>query len=151
MSLRTRVLQLTAVAAGALALASCGAAPNLPVPALTSPATGASAPYLFDPGGPQFAAVRICSVTGGPVHVDVHMPLADALTEIGIYAYADFADTAGSLEFPGYPIIHPGVPGPDMSAESSRDLAPGECATINISTEQFFSDPGRAFTYRITW
>lgn len=152
MKVRTTWWIAAATLAVSMAITACGSTPSIPVQGVVSPVTGASVTSPFDTDI-QTASVRVCSLAGGPIDVDVHLVDLYPRTQIGINVIsADRTEEAGPLRFPGYPILSPDeVTAQDLHATSNRPLLPSECAVVQIGTSAFLSDPGPPFTYSISW
>jgi hypothetical protein len=151
MTVRRVVLSGVGAAVVALLLSACGASPILPpLVGLTSPYRGSSVTSLFN--NSQTANVLVCSITGGPLTVDVHSPGADGNTGVGVHAtstdpaLAADPDAARLMEF-----VQEQAVGVDTHLVSERALHAGECADVQMGSSQYFFDPGLPFSYTITW
>ena len=154
MSLRRVVVSGVGAAAVALLLSACGSSPLLPpVVGLSSPYQGSSSADPLSQTGGQSAKVRVCSLAGGPLAVDVHIPAADVHTELHVRAYSTDIDANPDLEAARLIEEHflDGSSGVDVHVVSERPLRPGECADVMLGSSQFFFDPGYPFTFTITW
>ena len=99
MSIRRVVVSVIGAAAVALVLSACGSSPLLPpVVGLSSPYHGSSALDPLSQTGGQSAKVRVCSLAGGPLTVDVHIPGADVHTELHVRAYSTDIDVNPDLD-----------------------------------------------------
>ncbi len=149
-----RVVMSGLGAAAVLLLAACGSSPLLPpVIGLSSPYQGSSSPDPLSQTGGQSAKVRVCSPSGGPPAVDVHIPAADSHTELHVRAYSTDLEVNPDLEATRLIEEHflDGTSGVDAHVVSERPLRPGECADVTLGSTQFFFDPGYPFTFTITW
>ncbi|UDY36089.1 hypothetical protein [Dermatobacter hominis] len=134
-----------------LGLSACGTSPIMPpTVALSSPYHSSSVPDVLGSGS-QVAKVRVCSVTGGPVAIDVHF---DDPTGY----YSTLTVTARSNLFDPnteYGIIlskgYLGDVAADTHLETDRPLEVGECADVGIYTSNYIDRQGLPFTFTITW
>jgi hypothetical protein len=159
MSVRRVVVSGLSVVIVALALSAC--APNPTVPylpwplAVSSPYHSASTAFIdaISGIGRQQAKVRVCSLAGGPLAVDVRSPGADAGTQLTVRAVSTDLETTGdvvdaTLIEETYPR---GTVTVDTHFESSRALRSGECADVTlVGTHNRFS-PGDPFYFTVTW
>ena len=118
-------------------------------PALTSPITGSS-DVLFSPGFPpdyehQHATVNLCSLGGGPATLNVHIPDATSNT------YLDVGSTVDNPQL-FYAYLGPGQVGVDNNLTSEFELAPRQCATIQIHVSNGgLGNPAPPFSYTVSW
>ncbi|UDY36307.1 hypothetical protein [Dermatobacter hominis] len=137
----------------ALLLSACGSSPLLP-PALglTSPYQGSSVLDPLSPTGAQVAKVRVCSLAGGPLAVDVHSPAPDSNTGLSVHANSTDLETTGDVEAARLiEFVQIQAIGADTHLESERAMRPGECANVLIASAQYFDFVGKPFTFTITW
>jgi hypothetical protein len=145
MTVRRACMSGVGAAVVALVLSGCGASPLLPpFVAVTSPFSGSSVHALT--GSDQLALVRLCSLTGGPLTVDVTIPGADFQSGLGVRVTSVDDPTSVLLQFNQEQQV-----GVSTHLESSRPIAPGECIDVAIASREFFFDPGLPFSYTLTW
>ena len=152
MAVRRAVVSGIGLAVAALLLSACGTNPMLPpTVALTSPYHGSSTLDLLDQTGRQTAKVRVCSLAGGPLTVDVHIAAPTSNTDLSVRAYStDGEVTHDPVDSTLFESILDGAP-TDTHFESTRPMRPGECADVFLSTTEFLGDPGLPYTFTITW
>jgi len=155
MRARRVVMSGFSVAIVALALSGCGASPPLPAAAITSPYVSNTS-AVVDPLsgiGNQRARVRVCSLTGGPLTVDVHSPGASAGTQYTVRAISTDAESTGDVvaatlieqTFPR------GTVPLDAHIESSRPLRGGECVDVSFVGNDNFFAPGDPYYFTLNW
>ena len=137
-----------------IGLSACGAIPMGPPGdlALVSPYSGSSVADLLGSGS-QLAKVRVCSVNGGPLSVDVHfdVPIEFSST-LSVQAHSIGLDPAGEEGLLIGQLYDGSRPfGADFHVESIRPLGPGECADVGIFTSNYNTRQGLPFTFTITW
>lgn len=143
-------------AMAALVLSGCGTNPPLPPPLdVSSPYYGGSTPYIdaLSGFGRQQSRVRVCSISGGPLTVDVHSPGADADTQLTVRVVSTDVDpgvdpVAATLidEVYRQPTVTI-----DTHVESNRALRSGECADVSLVSTRNLFEAGDAFYYTVTW
>ena len=103
--------------------------------------------------GYQQGKVRVCSLTGGPLALDVHTPDADATTSLSAGVVSTDIETLGNV--PEVRVLEASVGkgdvAVDMHFESSRPMRPGECADVTVRTETNTLGTGPAFGFTVTW
>ncbi|CAN5538132.1 hypothetical protein BH10ACT3_BH10ACT3_18460 [soil metagenome] len=142
-----RRVVVAGLVAGASALTGACA---LPVPAFTSPFYGQSS--NSSPGSAlQTATVSFCSPAGGPVHIEIDIPGATVLTELGVSFNAQNVHFDDGPE-PTYKVIRPAPPHSEFTSIDSLD--PGECETVWITSNEFNDispNSGHPFTFSVSW
>lgn len=157
-----RRVVVSGVVAAVVALLLSACAPNPGGPSLPGWPVAVSSPYIssstarIDPIsgiGNQQAKVRVCSLTGGPLAVDVRSPGADAGTLLSVRAISTDLETTGDLvDATLFDVTHPrGTLTVDTHFESSRDLRPGECADVTLVGNQNIFTAGDRFYFTVTW
>lgn len=143
-------------ALAALVLSGCGSSPLLPPPVdVSSPyISNSTARYDALTGfGRQEARVRVCSLTGGPLTVDVHSPGADADTQLTVRAISTDVESGGDVG--AATLVDQSFPKPtvtlDLHLESSRALRSGECVDVSLSSTRNLFEAGDAFYYTVSW
>lgn len=155
MGVRRVIVSGVSAALVALALAGCvpnPAGPSLPgwPLALSSPYHGASTPVV-DPIsgiGRHVAKVRVCSLAGGPVAVDVHSPGATDRTRLTVRIESTRSGDDATLLDAYFPEPTVTV---DTHLESNRALEAGECADVTLLSSYGGFVPGDRFTFKVTW
>ena len=156
MRVRRGVVSGVSAAIVALVLSACGPSPYLPPPvSVSSPYFGASAPFVdaLSGIGKQQARVRVCSLGGGPLSVDVHFPGANAGTQLTVRAISTDSETTGDVTDATLidQTYDRGTVTIDTHFESNRPLRGGECAdVVLLSTYNTFA-PGDPFNFTVTW
>lgn len=141
----------------AVALSGCVSSPYSPptVVVVSSPYVGTSQ-VVVDPLaqiGYQQGKVRVCSLSGGLLAVDVQTPTADSTTSLSVTAFSTDIETLGNV--PEVRVLEASVGqgnvAVDMNFESSRPMRPGECADVSVRTQTNTLGTGPAFGFTVTW
>lgn len=154
MSVRRVVVVGACAAMVALVLSGCGSSPALPPPVdVSSPYHGWSTVYVdaLSGFGRQQSRVRVCSLTGGPLTVDVHSPAADADTQLTVRVVSTDPDTGDTTAILIDRVFLQPTVTTDTHVESSRALRAGECADVSLVSTQDLFRAGEPFSYTVAW
>lgn len=155
MRARRVVMSGFSVAIAALALSGCGPSPSVPAVPITSPYVSNTS-AVVDPIsgiGNQRAWVRVCSLTGGPLTVDVHSPGASAATQYTVRAISTDAESTGDVAAATLieqTYVRGTVP-LDAHVESSRPLRGGECVDVSLVGNDNFFAAGDPYYFTVSW
>ena len=153
MAVRRAVVPGIAAAVAALLLSACGVSPLLPpTVAVTSPYHGASTLDPLSQTGGQAAKIRVCSVGGGPLAVDVHIAAPIINTFLAVRAMStDLEVTHDLADATLFDRLVEDELTADTHFESTRPMRAGECADVFLGSGSGWGDPGLPFTFTITW